>query len=873
MRSLAQDKTKLEATLEAWKADQDNKMQQILDKHQVDIREVKRRLSAKHQAELRDVRTKARESASAIEDRKAVGMSLSERHKKAMQDLHKKLDESRRKVAQLEQELLSADSAAEAERSKHRTALAKFRQRALDLTDKVGKLAKHLQQVEGEKRALHDAEAALASENKRLQRAVADVTSGKAAAEASAAALQERVGRLELETKALSADKERGREQVAKANGKLGATRKALHDAKRELNACRKAKSEQDDEHAQQVAALEEENAAYTRAVGELNEDLAQSMDEVTKLKADLARKEDEARSEAEAHEACSRSLEDAKLELAEKDKELVRAKEEAGARAQQFAESEEKLEAKEKVLGEARAQLEAAEAKLKEAGEELARARDEQRRAQSNLRVSTNELRSQRKEFDKNLAAQRKKSTTELAALRKEMNKAVATHKSEAARFQKSTKALDKRLKEAQADAESYYLPRLDKLRLRCKASWKERARVSQDWKCVASSVESIAQVVHHCRARDGVNSSGERPAFLSSPLLTQMVDGVFSLLNASKAFDPWMERLFSERGLASQNGLQATAQTNANAHPTPAHPPAHADLPTPREDAAAAAAVPAAPFLSSTVVEGVHIEESSEPFPRPTVNYGDYALCGLLRKRFRAFTATATTATPARPQARGSSRRKRSSSVAASKRVVEGTPSLSSSAKPKVQKRAREKQRGTTRVQPRKRRSRSFRELKEQQQQQQPQLLPRGDGKASNGSAAATTDRARGVDDKLREGSSPVGESQWAQCDNCRKWRMLAVDTDPETLPFKWYCWMNSWDPHHSKCTQPEDPSHWEDVIRDGGVGMGMGIGRESPAASSKHGRRRRRKKAAASEQPIQGIIPIGVPINEALPSAEPV
>ena len=67
------------------------------------------------------------------------------------------------------------------------------------------------------------------------------------------------------------------------------------------------------------------------------------------------------------------------------------------------------------------------------------------------------------------------------------------------------------------------------------------------------------------------------------------------------------------------------------------------------------------------------------------------------------------------------------------------------------------------------------------------------------------------------------------WAQCDKCKKWRMLPSFVDMDSLPKKWYCYMNEWDagygvlrhawvassltpciccacPHsHSKCSDP--------------------------------------------------------------------
>ena len=32
-----------------------------------------------------------------------------------------------------------------------------------------------------------------------------------------------------------------------------------------------------------------------------------------------------------------------------------------------------------------------------------------------------------------------------------------------------------------------------------------------------------------------------------------------------------------------------------------------------------------------------------------------------------------------------------------------------------------------------------------------------------------------------------------QWVQCEKCKKWHMLPDETDPASLPGKWYCKMN--------------------------------------------------------------------------------
>ncbi|KAM5582968.1 hypothetical protein ABKV19_003062 [Rosa sericea] len=47
---------------------------------------------------------------------------------------------------------------------------------------------------------------------------------------------------------------------------------------------------------------------------------------------------------------------------------------------------------------------------------------------------------------------------------------------------------------------------------------------------------------------------------------------------------------------------------------------------------------------------------------------------------------------------------------------------------------------------------------------------------------------------------------QEQWAQCDDCSKWRKLPVDV---LLPPKWTCSENSWDSSRCSCTAPEEMS----------------------------------------------------------------
>lgn len=46
-----------------------------------------------------------------------------------------------------------------------------------------------------------------------------------------------------------------------------------------------------------------------------------------------------------------------------------------------------------------------------------------------------------------------------------------------------------------------------------------------------------------------------------------------------------------------------------------------------------------------------------------------------------------------------------------------------------------------------------------------------------------------------------------EWAQCEKCNKWRKLPQHIKSSTLPDKWYCSMNHWDPVRASCTIPEE------------------------------------------------------------------
>ncbi|KAG5190310.1 CW-type zinc finger-domain-containing protein, partial [Tribonema minus] len=90
----------------------------------------------------------------------------------------------------------------------------------------------------------------------------------------------------------------------------------------------------------------------------------------------------------------------------------------------------------------------------------------------------------------------------------------------------------------------------------------------------------------------------------------------------------------------------------------------------------------------------------------------------------------------------------------------------------------------------------------------------------------AVAATDSAAGAalvaspsDKPATAGRAKKNEIKWVQCDrrSCKKWRKLPPGVDPESLPEKWYCSMNTWAPERASCHVPED----EDTVEDDGSG----------------------------------------------------
>ncbi|RLN92469.1 hypothetical protein BBJ28_00002904 [Nothophytophthora sp. Chile5] len=94
-----------------------------------------------------------------------------------------------------------------------------------------------------------------------------------------------------------------------------------------------------------------------------------------------------------------------------------------------------------------------------------------------------------------------------------------------------------------------------------------------------------------------------------------------------------------------------------------------------------------------------------------------------------------------------------------------------------------------------------------------------PTGDGgpggsSSGNNNSGAPSSSSKGSKGRAHSGGSGSTTSgikktvlEWAQCEKCNKWRKLPQHIKSSTLPDKWYCSMNHWDPSHAKCSIAEE------------------------------------------------------------------
>ncbi|RLN20359.1 hypothetical protein BBJ28_00013693 [Nothophytophthora sp. Chile5] len=94
-----------------------------------------------------------------------------------------------------------------------------------------------------------------------------------------------------------------------------------------------------------------------------------------------------------------------------------------------------------------------------------------------------------------------------------------------------------------------------------------------------------------------------------------------------------------------------------------------------------------------------------------------------------------------------------------------------------------------------------------------------PTGDGgpggsNSGNNNSGAPSSSSKGSKGRAHSGGTGSTTSgikktvlEWAQCEKCDKWRKLPQHIKSSTLPDKWYCSMNHWDPSHAKCSIAEE------------------------------------------------------------------
>jgi len=54
--------------------------------------------------------------------------------------------------------------------------------------------------------------------------------------------------------------------------------------------------------------------------------------------------------------------------------------------------------------------------------------------------------------------------------------------------------------------------------------------------------------------------------------------------------------------------------------------------------------------------------------------------------------------------------------------------------------------------------------------------------------------------------ESDSMVDDNNWVQCDQCKKWRIIPSHISISSLPERWYCSLNTYDPERNTCDAPE-------------------------------------------------------------------
>jgi len=73
----------------------------------------------------------------------------------------------------------------------------------------------------------------------------------------------------------------------------------------------------------------------------------------------------------------------------------------------------------------------------------------------------------------------------------------------------------------------------------------------------------------------------------------------------------------------------------------------------------------------------------------------------------------------------------------------------------------------------------------------------------------------REKETEEHGEDSDTEQNETEWVQCDDCKKWRVLPDNVKASSLPDLWYCHMNVYDPKRSKCEAPEQ--NMKQILRE--------------------------------------------------------
>ena len=97
-----------------------------------------------------------------------------------------------------------------------------------------------------------------------------------------------------------------------------------------------------------------------------------------------------------------------------------------------------------------------------------------------------------------------------------------------------------------------------------------------------------------------------------------------------------------------------------------------------------------------------------------------------------------------------------------------------------------------------------------------------------------------------------SPGAEPQWVQCDGCQKWRRVPHYVDVASLPDRWFCAMNRWDPLRNSCAAPEETAEEQLAPKKRrGPAPGKPARRAPESAGAKRGRNQYTARRDAEER----------------------